>query len=179
MSPERRPGYCAHCRTECTDRRGKVVYPHLPELAEKVFWVCVDCGARVGTHEDGPHKGKPLGTAANPKLREARIYVHGLLDPLWKDAWRQYPDASAIRDEGERRKALSIVKRTARKRVYEWLADRMGLSIDECHVSLFTLEECRTAYRALRGTDYPAIRDWAHARKAQAASGQEAPSAAT
>lgn len=160
------PGYCQHCRAECADRYGSEIYPDRPELAEKIIWVCMYCGALVGTHEDGKDKGKPLGTAANAELRKARQFVHGLLDPLWLDAHKEPEYASARKegDEAERRKALAIIKRTARKRVYEWLADQMELEFDRTHVALFDIDQCRRAYRALRGVTYAQVRAWARAR---------------
>lgn len=160
------PGYCQHCRTECTDRFGSEIFPGRPELADKIVWVCVYCGARVGTHEDGKDKGKPLGTAANAELRKARQFVHGVLDPLWLDAYKEpeYESARREKDEGERRKALAIIKRTARVRVYEYLAAQMELEFDRTHVALFDLEQCRQAYRILRRLSYSEVRAWARER---------------
>ncbi len=162
------PGFCAHCRTECVDRRGAIVFPDIPEVAETIWWVCVDCGARVGSDE----KGKPLGSAANDQLREGRDYVRALFDPLWHDAWRLYPDARA-QSEAERIKAMAIIKRTAKKRCREWLADQIGLESPQ-PIEMLDLEECRRAYRALRGVTYVQIREWAHAARQPAQAGQDA-----
>lgn len=160
-----KPGWCQHCREECRDRLGADVYPDRPDLAEKVIWECVFCGARVGTHEDGPLKGQPLGTAANAELRKARVTLHGLLDPIWEKAHLDYPDAKRG-PEAERIKAMAIIKRTARKRVYEFLAEKMGLPFEQTHVAMFSLEQCRDAWRALRGVAYADVRAWAKQRPA-------------
>lgn len=165
-----KPGWCQHCGEECRDRLGSDVYPHRPELADKVIWECVFCGARVGTHEDGPLKGQPLGTAANEELRRARVLLHGRLDPLWQKAHLDYPDARR-QGEADRIKAMAIIKRTARKRVYEFLGEAMGLSVEHCHVAMFSLEECRQAWVALRDVTYADIRAWAKARKAKDGAG--------
>lgn len=160
-----KPGWCQHCREECTDRPGSVVYPGRPELQDKVFWVCVFCGAYVGTHEDGKLIGQPLGTAANAELRKARIMTHARIDPLWERASDLYPDARAQPNQAERMKALAIIKRTARTRVYAFLAEAMGLDKDTCHITLFDIEQCRQVWRVTRGVDYQQIRDWAHQKQ--------------
>lgn len=131
---------------------GAVIYPHRRDLADKKAWRCTSCGAYVGCH---PGTVDPLGRPAGPKTREARQYVHGLLDPIWREAWREYP-AAAKRPH---------ITRLARVRCYEWLADRMGLTAEECHTGLFTIEQCREAYRLLKGVTYSEIRDWAKARR--------------
>ena len=131
---------------------GAVIYPHRPELADKKAWRCSACGAYVGCHPGGV---EPLGRPAGPKTREARQYVHSILDPLWRDAWRSYP-AAVKRPH---------VTALARRRCYAWLADQMGLTADECHTGMFTIEQCRQAYRLLKNTTYADIRDWAKARK--------------
>lgn len=167
MTERLKPGYCQHCREECRDRLGADIYPDRPDLALKVIWECVFCGARVGTHEEGPHKGQALGTAANAELRKARMLLHGLLDPIWVNAHQDYPDAH--RQTGpERIKAMAIIKRTARKRVYEFLSERMGLAFEDTHVAMFSIEECRAAWVALRGVTYADVRAWAKERKAAA-----------
>lgn len=170
-----KPGWCQHCGQECRDRLGADIYPNRPDLAAKVIWECVFCGARVGTHEDGKHKGLPLGTAANSELRRARVILHGRVDPLWERAFEDYPDARSQLGP-ERIKAMAIIKRTARKRVYEFLQEAMGLSEEHCHVAMFSLEECRQAWRALEGVTYSVIREWAKGRKAKAAGRPSAPS---
>ena len=53
------------------------------------------------------------------------------------------------------------MQRAARVRVYRFLAARMGLTEEQCHVGMFTLEQCREAWGALQGVTYPQIRDWA------------------
>ena len=145
---------------ECTDRFGEEIFPNRPELAKALIWVCPYCGARVGSHPDG----KPLGTAANPELRKARVFVHEKLDPIWQKA-SQLPDYQDAHrgPEAERRKALAIIKRTARVRTYRWLAHHMGLSRDACHVGMMDLEQCRTAYRRVRYLSYEEVRDWCKA----------------
>jgi len=144
---------CLECPNEQAEFvTGAVIYPHRPELADKKAWRCSACGAYVGCH---PGTVEPLGRPAGPKTREARQYVHQVFDPLWREAWRGYPAAA------KRRHVQSL----ARTRCYAWLADQMSLTADECHTGMFTIEQCRQAYRLLKNTTYADIREWAKARK--------------
>ena len=154
------PGFCQHCGAECRDALGSEIWPNRPDLAERVIWVCVTpgCGARVGSHPDG----RPLGTAANEELRKARAHVHAILDPIWKRAAGHPAYASSFppgASQAERKKARAVITQTARHRVYRFLAHRMGLDFDDCHVAMLDLEECRTAWRILKATDYDEIRE--------------------
>lgn len=88
----------------------------------RAVWRCA-CGASVGTHPNG----KPLGTLANAELREARIRVHAVLDPLWHHS----------------------SEKGLRRRVYQALAAAMQLTEDECHVGSFTLAQCEQAIALL------------------------------
>ena len=147
-------GSCAHCGTPCIETLGIEIWPEAEaELARKVLWRCPTCHARVGSHPDG----SPLGTAADKSLREARIYVHGVLDPLWKTAHLHPAYASSVKD----RKGMAIISKTARRRVYRWLADRMAMAFDDTHVAMMDITECRAAYRLLRRLTYDEVREWA------------------
>lgn len=152
---------CVHCTATPALVTGAAIYPHRPDLADKPIWLCA-CGARVGCH---PGTTVPLGRAADAQLRGARGHVHALLDPIWRDAWK----GSAYRGANGRfdgaRGSKRIITGVARTRVYEFLASRMGLTEDDCHVGMFDLEQCRQAYAILRGRHYAEIRSWAKARR--------------
>lgn len=45
----------------------------------------------------------------------------------------------------------------------------MGLTADECHTAMFTIDQCRQAYRLLKTITYAEIRDWAKANRKKAA----------
>lgn len=147
---------CVECNgTEAGLVSGAVIYPHLPNLSRKKFWRC-PCGAYVGCH---PGTSEALGRPAGPETRKARGYVHAILDPLWRNAPDLYPpDAKAFG-----------IRKVARTRCYEWLADKMGLTADECHTAMFTIDQCRQAYRLLKTITYAEIRDWAKANRKKAA----------
>ncbi len=150
---------CPYCGQPSALRVGSEVYPHRADLWSKFFYVCDPCGARCGCH--GTTKN-PLGVPANAALRDARMKLHDeMLDPLWKNA----VVAGDYQPEDE--KARIIIVRTARSRTYAFLADRMGLTKEQTHTALFTLEQCRAAWRALRGVTFSEIREWAKARKTE------------
>lgn len=147
---------CAPCRRMTRLVSGRQIYGHRPDLWDKPIYVCDGCGAYVGCHEGTT---KPLGTPAGPQLRDARIKLHErMIDPLWETA-----DVSGLYVP-EDEQARKVIRFAARGRVYAFLAHRMGLTKEQTHVSLFDLEQCRAAWRALQGVTYPEIREWARAQ---------------
>ena len=86
-------------------------------------YICDDCQAWVGCHKDG----RPKGTLANAELRQARIDAHRAFDPLWQACMR-------LRGWGKRR---------SRTTAYRWLAERLGLTVEECHIGMFDLAQCQ------------------------------------
>lgn len=138
---------CAECQRVCELRTGSQVYPHRPDLESKRVWVCGGCGARVGCHKGGT---KPLGTPANTELRRARMLLHDqMLDPIWKYAKRE-----------------KYGKRASRRAItYKYLAHLMGIPRNEAHTGLFTLDQCRAAWRVLRGVTMDDVLAHHHATK--------------
>ncbi len=122
--------FCSHCAGSCRRTDGREVYPHLPKLADKVFYVCDGCDARVGAHEES---GEPLGTAANAELRQLRITVHNLVDRNWKAA-----------PKGATRHRL-------RRETYRALSEALGLPEDDARVAMFDADHCRAALSYLKG----------------------------
>ncbi len=114
--------HCQHCGCEASLVRGDVIYPHRPDLSEKLFYLC-QCGAYVGTH---PGTENPLGRPSNAELRKAKATAHALFDPLWKT--------------GE----------MGRKAAYKWLAAQLGILPSETHIGWFDLETCNRAIEILR-----------------------------
>lgn len=100
--------------------------------------VCPDCGKtmvrRVGPYGDfygcsgypnckATHcvhqaTGKPLGIPANKDTRQARMAAHTSLDVFWKEHGYH------------------------RRTVYRWLAEKMCIKENECHIGLFSLDQC-------------------------------------
>ncbi|NNH76443.1 hypothetical protein HLH17_01825 [Acinetobacter sp. ANC 5380] len=93
-------------------------------ISSKSIYRCDPCDAQVGVHKDTTI---PLGTMANKELRAMRKKAHSYLDPLWR-----YKAASQ-----------NIAKMKARKAAYEWLAKKMEIHVDDCHVGQFDTEQCQ------------------------------------
>lgn len=148
---------CPACGSAASLTDEAEIYPRRPDLADKPIWACAVCpDSYVGCH---PGTQNPLGVPAGPELRAARQLLHNrMIDPLWKTADR----CGAYEPEDE--EARKVIRRAARRRVYEFMAERMGLTSDEAHTAMFDLERCRAAWRALQGVTYPQIRAWAQKR---------------
>lgn len=118
------------------------------------LWACVPCDAQVGTHPDG----RPLGTLANKRLRIERKRVKEFFNPLWMDVHAAYPGIP-IR--------VGHVRQIMRTRAYQWLAEQMKLSAEECHVAMFDEARCRWAIQIIEDMKPNAatIRSWAKSRE--------------
>ena len=117
---------CPYCGKPSEAADGTRIYPHRPDLADKLFFICAPCGAWVGTHRS---TGQPLGRLANAELRRLKQSVHAVFDPLW--------EAKIRRD--------NCTKKKARGAAYMWLADQMGIPREDCHIAMFNEDQCRKA----------------------------------
>jgi hypothetical protein len=113
---------CPYCFRQAEMVLGKILYPDHARLAEKLFWKCPTCDAHVGCH---PGSTVPMGTLANKALRALRSKLHSRLDPLWRDG------------------------RMTRDAAYAWMATLLSLTQDECHIGLFTDDQCKIVLEAL------------------------------
>ena len=148
---------CPYCNEPAGLLQGSTLYPGRIDLALKWFYRCGPCQAWVGCY---PKTKKALGTPANWELRRARTILHERrIDPLWEGA-----DECGAYDP-ESPKARRIIKNVARTRVYEYLAARMEIDVDECHTALFSIGQCREAWLILTNVKYPEIRQWAKRRR--------------
>lgn len=159
MAKRAQPPTCPGCNKPAQLVDGARMYPSRPDLHAKWYWLCLPCGAWCGCH---PGTKRSLGVPAGAELRRARsILHHDRLDPLWQNATAHYDH------EPESPRAVAIIRNTARSRVYEFLAWKLGLDREDCHTALFDLATCRRAWTALAGADYGTIRAWAKARRAR------------
>lgn len=79
--------FCCTCDAEVTARltNGGEIYPHRPDLYSLPFWRCDACLNFVGCHHKTKNRTKPLGCIPSADIKAARMKIHGLIDPLWKD----------------------------------------------------------------------------------------------
>jgi len=77
--------YCCGCEKEVDARLtdGSEIYPHRPDLYKLSFYICDACENYVGCHKKSTDK-KPLGCIPTSEIRDARMKIHSVLDPLWK-----------------------------------------------------------------------------------------------
>jgi zinc-finger-containing domain len=115
---------CQYCGEAAKLVTGKEIYPKYANLHDKKFWSCTKCKAYVGCHEAGKGYGdgtRPLGILANAELRAAKQAVHSSFDMLWQD--------------GE----------MTRRQAYSWLAGKLQIPVENCHIGMFTVEQCERA----------------------------------
>lgn len=105
---------CDYCQGNADFVSGTVIYPHLPELAEKQFYYCKPCQAWVGCHPGG---SSPMGRLANKELRQAKMRAHEAFDAAWRG-------------------------RISRRKAYRWLAEHMGVDRRKAHIGMFDVEQC-------------------------------------
>ena len=106
---------CPYCGQPAELVSGGTVYPHRPDLYDLLLYRCKPCDAHVNVHKK---TGEPMGRLANKELRRAKMAAHRAFDPVWEDG-----------------------KRT-RKQAYSWLAKKMNLPPEKCHIGMFDLAQC-------------------------------------
>lgn len=80
--------FCVECQKDIEPKlvSGAMVYPRSPKLAHDKFWMCNSCKNFIGCHKNAnKNKLKPLGVIANKELKQARIKIHSVLDPIWRE----------------------------------------------------------------------------------------------
>lgn len=118
---------CPYCGNAAKFVTGEAIYPHRKDLFYKRFYECKPCDAYVGCHDAVDSDGKnglgdgtiALGRLANKELRQAKMAVHAVFDPLWKNG------------------------SMARKHAYNLLATKLKIKKEDCHVGMFDVETCR------------------------------------
>lgn len=118
--------------TRCNICGGHVVFTSNATIYGKEYgsgkcYLCQSCGAYTGTHRPRPKEA--LGLLADEPMRKGKVMCHDLFDAMWKG----------------KRKA-----RKKRKDLYAWLADRMGIPVEECHFGYFDIHQLRKAYLILK-----------------------------
>lgn len=104
-------------------------------------YLCSSCRAYVGLH---PSTDIPLGTLADGHLRAARNRS--------KAAFHAYMKKSGL----------------TRTLAYQWLAGRMGITVDECHFGWFEVEACAIAEKISKQASGPTSMSAAFAKARRA-----------
>lgn len=107
---------CPYCKGPARLTPGAEVFPHVPELYREWYYVCRACDAQVGCHKGSK---RPLGLPANQALRTKRAHAHRIFDKVWK-----------------KHKLMS------RRETYKKLARFMNISIQYCHIGMFSHDQC-------------------------------------
>ena len=107
---------------------GRVIYTTNDTIYGKKYgsgycYYCKECGAYVGTHKPRPKEA--LGILANAKMREMKKKCHAIFDTLWN-----MPQE--------------------RKKCYKALAEKLSISVDECHFGYFDMYMLNKAYEILK-----------------------------
>lgn len=105
---------CPYCSSEAKLIDSSEVY----SKSYGFMWICWKCDARTGCHASSSTH-KPLGTLAKPELRKLRQQAHDVFDPLWKN------------------------KTFSRNSAYKWLAGRMNITKEKCHISMMSEAQCK------------------------------------
>ncbi|KAA5604441.1 hypothetical protein F1188_16160 [Roseospira marina] len=116
---------CPYCGADAELVTGAVIYPHRPDLARKHFWRCAPCGAWVGCHKNS-RRHAPLGRLANAELRRAKNEAHVAFDAIWRGG---------------------IMPRA---KAYAWLAEKLEIDRDACHIGMFDTDACDRTVRVCR-----------------------------
>lgn len=98
-----------------------------------LIWFCVDCNAAVGCH---PGTDIPLGKMADRATRQWRKKAHEAFDPIWKET-----------------------KWLTRYKAYAWLASKLGIKTEDCHISWFNAKTCQRVIE-ICNTEKPLRRDY-------------------
>lgn len=112
---------CPYCGSPAKLVDSKVIYGG---RGFGLAWVCENfpaCDAYVGCH---PETDKPLGRLADKELRVWKRDAHTAFDGIWK------------------------VGGMRRKHAYAWLAKQLGIQVEDCHIGMFDVQQCKAVVDA-------------------------------
>jgi ssDNA-binding Zn-finger/Zn-ribbon topoisomerase 1 len=113
---------CPDCGAKMTLRRTQKFKWNNGE--GRLFYGCSrwpKCNAVHGAHPDG----RPLGTPGDAATKKARIEAHAALASLCE------------------RRNWKIGKSSERRGAYLWLAQKLGIAEEKCHIAMFDVETCK------------------------------------
>lgn len=112
---------CNYCGRKAELVDSKVIYG----TSYGMMYLCRHCNAYVGCHKG---TDRPLGRLADAELRYWKKAAHAVFDPLWRQG----------RFRGQRKAA------------YEWLAEQMGLPVEQTHIGMFDIAQCKQAIKIVQ-----------------------------
>lgn len=121
--------------TQCNICGGEVIFTSNSKIYGREYgsgkmYYCTACGAYVGTHKPRPKEA--LGILSNYEMREMKKKCHALFDKKWLCE-------------------KTVTKsRNARKRAYKELAEKLDISVDDCHFGYFDMDMLNRAYGILK-----------------------------
>lgn len=120
--------------TICNICGGEVIYTSNSKIYGREYgsgkmYYCTKCGAYVGTHEPRPKEA--LGILGNKEMRDMKMKCHDLFDNKWKS------------------EPTSKKRHVARNNAYKWLAEKLKISVDDCHFGYFDMDMLNKAYEVL------------------------------
>ena len=109
--------YCCNCNKDVNVilTNGEEVYPHRKDLYKLNFYKCIHCSNFVGCHKSYSKVPKPLGVIASKEIKEKRIIIHNIIDPLF------------------------LSGKINRKELYKIISDRLGYTYHTANIK--TIEE--------------------------------------
>lgn len=113
-------GYYCHY---CHDKTELIDSKEIYGTSYGKMYICRRCDAYVGTHSGTE---QALGRVANKELRTWKKKAHAAFDPLWKE------------------------RGVVRSQAYIWMANKMGLPIEEAHIGMFDVEQCKKLIQLIK-----------------------------
>lgn len=115
------PTECPYCKGEVILTSNKEIYGR--EYGNGFCYLCVECGASVGTHNGKAHR--PLGILATREMKILKKCCHDLFDFPWKMKW------------------------VSRSTLYHRLANKLGIDVKDCHFGYFDTVQLLAAIEIL------------------------------
>lgn len=112
---------CPYCGKEAELVDSKIIY------GRSYGWMYL-CRCKPELVYVGCHKGttKPLGRLADAELRACKMQAHSAFDPMWKSG------------------------KKSRRGAYNWLADKLGIPMEQCHIGMFDVDMCKKVISVCR-----------------------------
>ncbi len=111
--------YCFYCRKACEYIDSIEVY----QQPWGMIFICRPCKAWVNCHNN---TDQAFGFVAKKDLRDIRHNAHQIFDPLW-----------------QKKIEFGYARKFAQAAGRKWLSKELGISIVECHIGMFTSEQCQ------------------------------------